>query len=313
MSTLAEDRRTGAPAFARWSCQYCGAALQVEPGALTVACPYCGSAQVLERPGDEAEAPLFLLGFLVSREAASAAVQRYLRGHKLFAPSGVGRANFADVRGLYVPTYLYTATARADYHAEIGEDYLEEHAVGRGRNRHIEHRMRTEWRPLSGTWAAYTPDVLVCASKGLSDAEFASVGLFDHRRLARYVPAAVAGWIAEEPSRERDLCLQSARELARTQVGGRLTQFMPGDHHRGLRFGVSLDEESLDLTLVPVWVFALRYSEKRPPVRIVVNGQTGVTGGKVPVSWVKVLVAVLVALGLMMLAAAVFQAFGANG
>jgi hypothetical protein len=42
-----------------------------------------------------------------------------------------------------------------------------------------------------------------------------------------------------------------------------------------------------------VWSFAVRYAEDRPPVQILVNGQTGRVGGKVPISAIKVTVAVL--------------------
>ncbi len=44
----------------------------------------------------------------------------------------------------------------------------------------------------------------------------------------------------------------------------------------------------MDLTLVPIWVFAVRYDEKKPPLRILVNGQTGKVFGKIPISWAKI-------------------------
>ncbi len=47
---------------------------------------------------------------------------------------------------------------------------------------------------------------------------------------------------------------------------------------------------------MPLWVLALRYSEKKPPFRLLINGQTGRTFGKAPMSWLKVGIAVAVAL-----------------
>ncbi|MFT5328110.1 MAG: hypothetical protein ACI8P0_006019 [Planctomycetaceae bacterium] len=75
-----------------------------------------------------------------------------------------------------------------------------------------------------------------------------------------------------------------------------LHDFMPGDSHRDLQFETHLSQEVIDLVLLPVWSFAVRYAENQPPVQILVNGQTGRVGGKVPISAIKVTIAVLVGL-----------------
>jgi hypothetical protein len=54
--------------------------------------------------------------------------------------------------------------------------------------------------------------------------------------------------------------------------------------------------------LLPVWVFAIRYDERKPPIRILVNGQTGKVGGKIPTSWAKVLKIAAAVLGFLSLA-----------
>ena len=51
--------------------------------------------------------------------------------------------------------------------------------------------------------------------------------------------------------------------------------------------------------LLPVWSFAVRYAEDRAPVQILVNGQTGRVGGKVPISAIKVTIAVLFGLAVV--------------
>jgi hypothetical protein len=58
----------------------------------------------------------------------------------------------------------------------------------------------------------------------------------------------------------------------------------------------------MDPVLVPVWMFAVRYRDDRPPLRVAINGQTGRTttlAGRVPLSWPRVLA------GLVVLAAVV--------
>jgi hypothetical protein len=88
---------------------------------------------------------------------------------------------------------------------------------------------------------------------------------------------------------------------------------MPGDGCHDLSFETDLSDEAIDLVLVPVWVFAVRYHREKPPVRILVNGQTGKVFGKIPFSWAKVgivaaVVAAVVALiGLFGLILGLFQ------
>jgi hypothetical protein len=57
----------------------------------------------------------------------------------------------------------------------------------------------------------------------------------------------------------------------------------------------------VDLALLPVWVFAIRHQEKKPPIRILVNGQTGTAGGETPISWAKIGIIVGVVLSLLAL------------
>src|SRR5260370_397199 len=82
-------------------------------------------------------------------------------------------------------------------------------------------------------------------------------------------------------------CRRASREEAVDEVGLRLRRFMPGDSHSDLSWRTQVAWESLAPVLVPVWVLAVRYRDDRPPLRVVINGQTGAIAGKVPLVWWK--------------------------
>jgi hypothetical protein len=258
---------------------------------------------VVERPPSvERPAPVYALGFALTHEAAGERVRGWLRGRNPWSHSGLKRASLQEVRGVYVPAYLYSARSRSRYEASIGEHYteVETYTTTENGRRVTKTRTvtRTEWRSLRGEHEEYVPDVLVTASRGLSNAELERVEPFDLRLLARYTPALVAGWVAEEPSLAREECLRMAREEALGRVKRRLEAFMPGDTHSGLKHETRLEAESLEVCLVPVWVLAARYAPDKPPLRVVVNGQSGEVYGRVPLSWVKVALTVLAAVAL---------------
>jgi DNA-directed RNA polymerase subunit RPC12/RpoP len=286
------------------SCQTCGAELLASPELRTADCPYCRSPSVIERPPSaDRLAPTFALGFEVPRDGAFARVAGWLSTRSLFARSDFKRAALGDLRGVYLPAYLFSAAATSSFRAEIGERYSEEEKAEGVENGKPTTRTRTiqktEWRPLEGRCAQYVADLVVTASKGLSNEELERIEPFDLGALRRYQPALVSGWIAEEPTLTPAQGLELGRQEAMARVAASLERFMPGDEHRGLEFETTLANEVVEPCLLPVWIAALRYHAKRPVARVLVNGQTGEVFGRVPISWLKVAAAALGVLGVL--------------
>lgn len=295
----------------RIQCETCGAALAIDAGVRTATCPYCASPSVVERPPSaDRPAPAFAIGFQTTKEQARDSIRHWLRSQGFFRHSGLKTASIEEMRGVYVPAYLYTAMARSDYTARIGEDYQETEtytetdAEGKTvtKTRTV---TRTEWRNLAGAHACYVMDVLVTASRGVHNTELEYLEPYDLRALRRYDAALVSGWLAEEPSLTVAECFELARAEALQKIGRELSAFMPGDSHADLKYRSTLERESADLLLVPLWVMAARHDPQKPPIRLLMNGQTGKILGRAPIAWLKVLavvlavVAVVVGLGLL--------------
>lgn len=292
-------------------CSGCGAQIQVAPGLRTAKCPYCASPAVVEHPPDPSRPdPTFVIGFVIPKEKALERAREWIR-RPLFAPAAFRKAEPSDLRGLYLPAYLYTAIAHADYTAEIGENYTvtETYTTTDSKGNTVTRtrtRIETEWRSLQGSWAAYVDDILVTASRGLPDVELDGIEPFDLRTLARFNPSILAGWIAEDPSIVPAECQQRARVEIENVIGRRLAAHMPGDKHRSLHFNWRTQHEDLELVMLPVWVLAVRYAKDKPPVRLVLNGQTGQVHGRSPLSWPKIIalslgvIAVIVVIALVM-------------
>lgn len=256
-------------------------------------CPYCAAPSVVERPSSGHRSdPTFVIGFVTTADAARDQAKRWIRRAWL-APRSFRRGRMDQVRGIYLPAYLYTAAARASYRASIGENYTvtETYTTTDSKGRVVVRtrtRTVTEWRSLHGNWVSYVHDVLVTASRGLSNAELEAIEPFDLRDIRRFSPKLLSGWLAEDPSLDQALCLRQAREEASQQVGSRLHRHMPGDHHRDLQYQVAFENEDIELLLLPIWILAIRYDVKRPPVRLVINGQTGAVTGRAPKSAAKI-------------------------
>jgi len=286
---------------ATFSCGHCGASLAFE-GVRTQTCPYCASPNFVERPPSTGQPdPTFMVTFTGDAEVARRKLDAWLGSRTLFADSALKRAKVEDLRGIYLPAYLYSAVARTDYTVQIGEQYTEtetytttEDGKPVTKTRTV---TRTEYRPLAGHHLGYITDVIVSASIGLSNPELHRAEPYDLKQLRRFSPALVSGWIHEEFSRDAGDCQRLSRNEAIDEVGARLRSFMPGDSYSDLAWQTRVEWESLEPILVPVWVLALRYRGDKPPLRVVINGQTGKVAGKVPLSWWKIAIPIIILLG----------------
>jgi hypothetical protein len=299
---------TGIPALpprlspTTFACSQCGATLSFD-GVRTQRCPFCDSPNFVERPPTPGlPDPQFVLTFIGDAAVARRALDRWLGSRSMFADPALRNAKVEDLRGVYVPAYLYSAVARTDYTAQIGENYQETETYtttdAQGKTQTETRTVtRTEFRALAGEHVAYVSDVVVTASAGLGNAELQALEPFDLKQMRRFAPPLIFGWITEEYSRTHDDCLKLSRGEAGDQVGERLRRFMPGDSYSDLTYKTTVSWESLDPILVPVWVFAVRYRPDKPPLRVLINGQNGNIAGNVPLSWWKITLAIILVVG----------------
>jgi len=280
------------PTFDGLSCEGCGAAINVAAGERTAKCPYCASPNIIARPRSAGEDPTFVVGFVIPEDDARTRARAWIRS-TWFVKTAFAKADLSDVRGIYLPAYLYSGSAKVRYTAQIGENYTvtETYTTTDAQGKTVTRtrtRVETEWRSLSGSWEAYLDDILVTASKGLDNAELEAIEPYDLRALRRFTPKILSGWLAEDPSRAVSECAAMAREEAVEQVGARLNAHMPGDSHRSLQYQTTFHNEHGALMLLPVWVLAVKYDPEAPAIRMVLNGQTGALVGRPPRSWIKI-------------------------
>lgn len=284
------------------ACNECGAEVEFEPHLRTGKCFYCGSPQVVDRPPQANRPnPHFAIGFTVTPERALSIAQARV-ARAWLAPESFRKMKLEDIRGVYLPAYLYTATARAQYQAKIGENYtVTETYTTTSNGRTVTRtrtRTKTEWRSLAGRFDTYLDDQIVTASKGIPNEELEAVEPFDTSALKRYSPAIISGWVTEEPSVDIHTCRSYAHEEAEEQLSERIKSYLPGDSSRLENVQSHFNNEDMTLTLVPLWVLPIRYDESKSVLRLLVNGQTGKVACKTPTSWLKFTILAIVLLAI---------------
>jgi Zn finger protein HypA/HybF involved in hydrogenase expression len=279
-------------------CQSCGAVLNVEPNITSTKCSFCGSNQVLEQQVDpNLYQPESLAPFAVDDARANNLFRDWL-GRGLFTPNDLKRTGGGQkLRGVYLPFWTFDAHAESDWRAESGDYYYETQWVTVTRDgKQVQEQQqvqKTRWYWTNGHHRGDYDDVLVYATRSIPTKILQKVYPYDTKQLVPYQPQYLSGWSAESyqvPLAEawpigRDIITQHERSACDSEV--------PGDTHRNLNVSTLLSALTFKHVLLPVWVASYRYHDKT--FRFMINGQTGRVEGEKPVSWIKVTIAVVLA------------------
>lgn len=273
-------------------CNNCGAEIDVGDTLSTADCPFCGSSSIVERPAGEVERPAYAIGFALERDAAVEHLRKWIVGNRNFLHIDMDfvlQAIERELKGIYLPAYMLGARTDTSYRARIGEHYTETTTyTGSDGKTHTKTETKTEWRSLTGRVVEYLPDVLVTGSRGVANETLERIEPYDYAMLRRFDPRLTSGWISEIPTRSRDEVIQLAKGEAEEKIRARLGGFMPGDCVGDISTDTTYSDATLDMLQVPIWSLRVPRKEGEEPIHILVNGQTGKVGGKIPYSGLRI-------------------------
>ncbi len=278
-------------------CDTCGARVTFEGASTAESCLYCGSASVLDQAANRnAIRPESLVPLDVARADVERLFRAWLRG-LWFRPNTLKKTRRFEAVGLYVPFWTYDCRVHSQWSADAGYYYYvtQRYTVMVNGKPQVRTRQvrKVRWVPAWGERRDRYDDELVCASQGLPASLLAKLGPYDTTDLVPYRPEYLAGWHAEEY--QLDLASGwsevEARVVARQR--DRCAADVPGDTLRALAVKNRITEVRWKHVLLPLW--SLRYRHGGKTYTVLVHGQTGRVAGKAPLSWVKILLAVLAA------------------
>lgn len=238
------------------TCQSCGISFLLAPQTLSLTCPYCASAYVVQVTETRAMIPPEgMIPFAVTRDQAGAALQTWLREHRLQT-----RVRTNPPYGIYLPAWTFDIGGGVGWRGVV-----------------------TERRPggvteaaRSGSYPVFYNDVLVPASHTLPARLTAELQNYQLSSLVPYDAAYLADWPAEiyqisvsdASLAARRRAWQDAREDIATRVSVEVGYV--GDLSLS---SADLMIESYKLILLPVWV--THYRQDNSERSAVINGQTG--------------------------------------
>lgn len=259
--------------FSVYSCRSCGGEIIQKDIDITSRCPFCGNEVIHTGKVSGDLRPDLIIPFQTTREQAIAEYLRHTK--KKYVPRAfLDKDHIEEIRGIYVPFWLFDAETEAKYHfrGTRSRSYRE----GEYRVVATDHYLLVREGELS------FQHVPADASSQLDDARMESIEPFDYRQAVPFHSGYLAGFLAnrydveanEVENRAMERIRSSVREVFAETCDGYLLEGEADSSLRKL-------SGSKSYALLPVWLLVTKYQDNL--YTFAMNGQTGKFVGDIPV------------------------------
>lgn len=261
-------------------CRSCGAELAADETTTATRCPYCGNNTIFRSRLEGRKRPDYILPFQTEKADAVQRLRSYYKG-KYFLPSAfAGENHMQEIRGVYVPFWVFGGVAEAD----IVFDATKVSLVTRGQKQVTQ----TEHFIVRKQGTVPFEKIPVNASSRMPDAHMETIEPFRNEDLRPFSTAYLPGFLADQYDIELKDCRVKARKRAEDNAVNFLGTTISGyDTYEEKSRSVVIKNVKAGYALLPVWMLTTRWKDKT--FLFAMNGQTGAMTGNLPVDPVKVL------------------------
>lgn len=275
-------------------CQSCQAISVFDATRVAQNCDFCGSPALLSV--DDSGAPIrpgSQLPFKISQGQVREEIRRWYGSH-FWARSDLRHKAMTDtLHGLYLPYWTFDAHADCPWKADAGHYYYTRDSQGK-------QQRNIRWESASGRISHSFDDVLVPASRGVQPKLLAGLEPYPTTtEMLPYDAGYLSGWVVEQYQIDLVQAAKNSRDRMETELRAICAKRVPGDTYRNLHISPTYTAQTFKHILLPVWLLSYTYGSKT--YQVAVNGATGKISGEYPLSWVKISIAVFLALMVILL------------
>lgn len=255
-------------------CNSCGGQIMADVNTAATACPYCGNPVVMVHQVSGTLRPDYVIPFKLDKNAAKEALRRHYSGKPLLPKSFMDENHIDEIKGVYVPVWLFDADAQADVrykgtkvHRWSDSNYI---------------YTRTSYFAVRRTGQIAFAGVPVDGSTKMADDLMESIEPFDLSQAVDFHTAYLSGYLADKYDVNADQSIQRANERIKRSAENAIASTVQG--YVTLipeASSVQLSKGQAKYALYPVWMLNTTWQGKR--CTFAMNGQTGKLVGDLPV------------------------------
>ena len=271
----AGDYFTDAENLRMYVCESCGGEILTDQTTAATSCPFCGNAVVLHGNLSGILKPDIVVPFKLDKDSAKKALMDFCRKKPLLPSDFVLENKIDEIKGVYVPFWLYTCDADADMSFKATRT----RAWSDARYNYVE----TSHFRLVREGSLGFDDVPVDASTKMPDDIMESIEPFDWSEAIDFKTAYLSGFFADKYDVDSAESKERASERMRSSVVSAIRATVVGYDTVSLESAnMKFSGERVKYGLLPVWMLTTSWRGKK--FTYAMNGQTGKFTGKLPVS-----------------------------
>ena len=256
-----------------YSCPSCGAELVCDETTAATSCPYCGNPTIVPGQFTGMLKPEYIIPFKLNKEAAITALKNHYKGKFLLPKSFTDENHIEEIKGVYVPFWLYdgTAAGSATYDATKSRTYRQgDFEVKDTQHFEVNRSGSLAFEKIPADASSKMPDDLID-----------SIEPYDYSELKKFTKAYLPGYLAdkydvsaeEDAERAVSRAKQTLRDSLRRSVTGYETVSEKSSH-------IKVSQGKIHYALMPVWLLSTKWNGEN--YLFAMNGQTGRLVGDLP-------------------------------
>ena len=256
-----------------YGCTQCGGEIVADETTGATACPYCGNPVVLTGHFAGILKPDLVIPFEVDKKAAVEALQNHYKGKRLLPKVFKDQNHIEEVKGLYVPVWLFDADADASVEYEATK-------VHRWSDSEYDYTETRHYAVIRDGGIGFE-NVPVDGSSKMDDTLMESIEPFDISGAVPFKTAYLPGYLADKYDVDAEASIGRANERIKKSTEDAFRSTVMGyTTVTAVDSNIRLQNGKSRYALYPVWILNTDWNGQK--FTFAINGQTGKIAGDLP-------------------------------
>ena len=256
-----------------YTCKTCGGEIVTDETTGATDCPFCGNPVVMSGQFAGSLKPDLVIPFKHDKKAAIAALKEHYKGKKLLPRVFKDENHIKEVKGIYVPVWLFDTDAEAHvrYRATRTRSWSDSDY----------HYTETSYFNVIRDGGLGFENVPVDGSTKMDDALMESIEPFDLREAVDFQTAYLSGFLADKYDVDAEASVARANERIKQSTADAFIGTVNGyTTVEPVTTSIQLSNGRARYALYPVWILNTQWNGQK--FTFAMNGQTGKVVGDLP-------------------------------
>ena len=256
-----------------YCCNSCGGEVVADETTGATECPFCGNPVIMTGQFAGSLRPDLVIPFQLDKKAAMTILLNHYKGKVLLPKVFKDENHVKEVKGIYVPVWLFDADA--DAHVQYKTTRIRHWSDSNYRYTETNHYMVTRAGDIG------FQHVPVDGSSKMDDTLMESIEPFDIRGAVDFRTAYLSGYLADKYDVDAAASIGRANERIKRSTEEAFAATVTGYNTVvPVSSNIKLNNSKAKYALFPVWMLNTQWKGKK--FTFAINGQTGKIAGDLP-------------------------------